>query len=318
VIVLEARDRVGGRIWTHHLSDGSTIDRGGAFLAPGHDAIHGLAKEVGVSTYKTWTKGDHLLIGGGRTRRYRGLIPKIGPLAVATIAWAQVKLDWMARQVPVDAPWTAKRAAEWDARTIASWLERCGIRKGVARELFEMSVRGLFTTDLNDVALLDLLFLIRSAGGFSTLMSIEGGYQENLVVGGAGSIARRVADDLGDRVRLNAPVRSITQRGDALLIEPSDAGQSSMSSERGSDPGPRHRRSSSRRLGGRRNGRAAVRWRISRRGYSRATGGCSGKRSGAFTGPGPRRQPSRTGRSTVPCGRASGRPPRSSMASAGA
>ena len=222
VIVLEARDRVGGRIWTHHLSDGSTIDRGGAFLAPGHDAIHELAKEVGVSTYKTWTKGDHLLIGGGRTRRYRGLIPKIGPLAVASIAWAQVKLDWMARQVPVDAPWTAKRAAEWDARTIASWLERCGIRKGVARELFEMSVRGLFTTDLNDVALLDLLFLIRSAGGFSTLMSIEGGYQENLVVGGAGSIARRVADDLGDRVRLNAPVRSITQRGDALLIEASD------------------------------------------------------------------------------------------------
>src|SRR2546425_1503170 len=222
VIVLEARDRVGGRIWTHHLADGSPIDRGGAFLAPGHGAIHGLAKEVGVSTYKTWTKGDHLLIGGGRTRRYRGLIPKISPLAAATIAWAQVKLDWMARQVPVDAPWTAKRAAEWDARTIASWLERCGIRKGVARELFEMSVRGLFTTDLNEVALLDLLFLIRSAGGFSTLMSIEGGYQEDLVVGGAGSIARRVADDLGDRVRLKAPVRSITQRGDALLIEASD------------------------------------------------------------------------------------------------
>ena len=133
VIVLEARDRVGGRIWTHHLSDGSPIDRGGAFLAPGHDAIHELAKEVGVSTYKTWTKGNHLLIGGGRTRRYRGLIPMISPLAVATIAWAQVKLDWMARQVPVDAPWTAKRAAEWDARTIASWLERCGIRKGIAR-----------------------------------------------------------------------------------------------------------------------------------------------------------------------------------------
>src|SRR6266704_2311092 len=66
VIVLEARDRVGGRIWTHHLSDGSTIDRGGAFLAPGHDAIHGLAKEVGVSTYKTSTNGDELLIRVGR------------------------------------------------------------------------------------------------------------------------------------------------------------------------------------------------------------------------------------------------------------
>src|SRR5437016_9300977 len=106
VIVLEARDRVGGRIWTHHLSDGSTIDRGGAFLAPGHDAIHGLAKEVGVSTYKTWTKGDHLLIGGGRTRRYRGLIPKISPLCGRDhrVGAGEARLDGEAgsRRRPVD------------------------------------------------------------------------------------------------------------------------------------------------------------------------------------------------------------------------
>src|SRR2546427_12151671 len=86
VIVLEARDRVGGRIWTHHLSDGSTIGRGGAFLAPGHDAIHGLAKEVGVSTYKTWTKGDHLLSGRGRERRYTALPPQGRLLAVRTLS----------------------------------------------------------------------------------------------------------------------------------------------------------------------------------------------------------------------------------------
>src|SRR5438874_4381859 len=82
VVVLEARDRVGGRIWTHHLSDGSPVDRGGAWLAPKHDAIFGLAAEMGVSTYKTWVKGAHLLIGEGKTRRYTGLIPKISPLAI--------------------------------------------------------------------------------------------------------------------------------------------------------------------------------------------------------------------------------------------
>src|SRR5437879_13562337 len=93
VIVLEARDRVGGRIWTHHLSDGSPIDRGGAFLAPGHGAIHGLEKEMGVSSYKTWTKGDHLLIGGGQKRRYRDPIPKDGQHGVASIRWGQVKAE---------------------------------------------------------------------------------------------------------------------------------------------------------------------------------------------------------------------------------
>src|SRR6478735_797078 len=114
VVVLEARDRVGGRIWTHHLSDGSPVDRGGAWLAPKHDAIFGLANEVGVETYKTWVKGAHLLIDNGRTRRYTGLIPKISPLAVGTIALAQYRIDRMSKQVPLEAPWTAKRAAEWD------------------------------------------------------------------------------------------------------------------------------------------------------------------------------------------------------------
>ena len=119
VVVLEARDRVGGRIWTEPLGDGTPVDRGGAWLAPEHDAIFGLARELGVATYKTWVKGAHLLVGGGRTRRYTGLIPKISPLAVLSIARAQWKVDRLARTLPLDEPWTAHRAAEWDAYPIS-------------------------------------------------------------------------------------------------------------------------------------------------------------------------------------------------------
>ena len=222
VVVLEARNRVGGRIWTQPLSDGSSVDRGGAWLAPKHDAILALAQEVGVSTYKTWVKGGHLLIDGERTRRYTGLIPKISPLAVVTTALAMAKLDRMAKHVPIEAPWTAKRAAEWDSRTVAWWLERSGIRTVIGRDLFEMAVRGLFTGDLDEVSLLHLLFLVRAHGSISTLFSIEGGLQENMVEGGAGSIAQRVADTLGDGVRLDAPVRSITQREDRVLVDTGD------------------------------------------------------------------------------------------------
>src|SRR5260370_14698672 len=222
VVVLEARDRVGRRIWTHQLPDGSAVDRGGAWLGPEHHAIFGLAQEVGVSTYKTWVKGAHLLIGGGRTRRYTGLIPKISPLAVITIALAQAKVDRMARHVPVEAPWTAQRAAEWDSRSVAWWLERSGVRTTLARDLFEMAVRGLFTRNLNDVSLLHLLFLVRAHGSINTLFSIEGGSQENMVHRGAGSIARKVADELGDAVRLSSPVRSIAQRDDHVLVGADD------------------------------------------------------------------------------------------------
>jgi monoamine oxidase len=219
VVVLEARDRVGGRIWTQQLSDGSPVDRGGAWLGPKQDAMLGLAREMGVSTYKTWVKGKHLLVDGERTRRYTGLIPKISPLAIITIARAQLKLDRMSKKLPIDAPWTAARAAEWDARSVADYLEHTGIRTTIARDLFEMAVRGLFTGDLNDVSFLHLLFLVRSHGSINTLFSIENGAQENMVEGGAGSIARLMADALGDAIHLRAPARSITQHDDHVVVE---------------------------------------------------------------------------------------------------
>ena len=219
VAVLEARDRIGGRIWTDLLPDGTPVDRGGGWLGPNHDAMFGLASEVGVSTYKTWVKGAHLLVDGQRIRRYTGLIPKISPLAIVTIALTQAKIDRMAKRVPLDAPWTAPRAAEWDALSVGSYLERIGIRTQIARDLFGMAIRGLFTGDLYDTSFLHLLFLAHSHGSINTLFSIERGAQENLVEGGAGSIAQRMADELGDAVRLRAPVRSITQRDDRVVVE---------------------------------------------------------------------------------------------------
>ena len=218
VVVLEARDRVGGRIWTAPLVDGTPIDRGGAWLAPYHDAIYALAAEVGVSAYKTHMKGAHLLVDGDRLRRYTGLIPKISPLAVLTIARAQLKIDRVAKQVPLDAPWTAPKAAEWDNETVAQYIARCGITKGIGRELFEMAVRGLMTGDLDDVSYLHLLLLVHAHGSINNLFSIEKGGQDSLVDGGAGSIAQRIAAELGDAVRLHAPVRSITQRDDRVDV----------------------------------------------------------------------------------------------------
>lgn len=219
VAVLEARDRVGGRIWTYHLSSGIGVDRGGAWLAPYHDKIFGLAGEVGVETYKTWVKGSHLLIGEGRTRRYTGLIPKISPRAVVSIALTQARLDRLAKRVPLDAPWAATRAAEWDARSVADYLETTTIRSPIGRDLFEMAVGGLFATDLQNVSFLDLLLLVHGHGSINHLFSIQGGAQENMVVGGAGEIARRVADALGDAVHLQAPVRSITHGDDGVRVE---------------------------------------------------------------------------------------------------
>jgi monoamine oxidase len=175
-----------------------------------------------VTTYKTWVKGKHLLVDGDRTRRYTGLIPKISPLAIATIARAQLKVDRLSKQLPIDSPWEAKHAAEWDARTLADYLEHTGIRTKLARDLFDMAVRGLFTGDLNEVSFLHFLFLVRGHGSINTLFSIENGAQENMVDGGAGSIARLMAADLGAAIHLRAPARAITQHDDHVVVSSGD------------------------------------------------------------------------------------------------
>src|SRR5215510_7140108 len=75
VVVLEARDRIGGRVWTEQLPDGTPIHRGGAWLGPGQDRLYTLAEEMGVGTYPTFVDGDNLFLENGRSHRYRGLIP---------------------------------------------------------------------------------------------------------------------------------------------------------------------------------------------------------------------------------------------------
>ncbi len=111
VIVVEARDRVGGRVWTHTTQGGVPVDMGGCFVGPNHDHMHALAKETGVTTFKTFVDGDYVLATGGKIRRYRGDIPRINPAALASAGQAIARMNAMAKRVSVDAPWDVRRAA---------------------------------------------------------------------------------------------------------------------------------------------------------------------------------------------------------------
>lgn len=218
VVVMEARPRVGGRTWTDRRN-GFDVDRGGAWLAPQHEPAFSLAAEVGVATYKTHVAGHHLLVGDDRVRKYTGLIPRISPMALLQIAALQTRIDRMARRVPVEAPWAAPAAARWDAVSLGSWLARHRVRSSLGHALFDMAVRGLFAAeDLSDVSMLDLLFLVHAHRSIESLFSIENGAQENLVEGGMGAFAERLATELGGAVHLATPVRSITQDDHRVVV----------------------------------------------------------------------------------------------------
>jgi monoamine oxidase len=218
VVVLEARDRVAGRVWTHRSPDGTPIDAGGTWLGPGQDAAYKLAAEMGVTTYPTWAEGANVFVGPDSVKRY-GTAPPINPIAVASLALGMARLDRMAKRVLLDEPWNGRSADAWDARSAGEWINAMGnVPARDARALIGAAIRGLFTCDPSEVSLLHALYLIRSANGFNRLLTIEGGYQQDRVTGGAQTIADRVAVELGDAIRLNTPVREITQSSSGAVV----------------------------------------------------------------------------------------------------
>jgi monoamine oxidase len=124
VVVLEARDRVGGRSWTDTTPGGHTYDRGGQWLGTNQPRTAALAAELGVTTFPTFGAGEAVEWRAGERSTYVGLIPTSDPNAAADGVEAILDLDLAALDVPVDAPWEAHGAADLDGQTLATWPRR--------------------------------------------------------------------------------------------------------------------------------------------------------------------------------------------------
>jgi monoamine oxidase len=217
-IVLEARDRVGGRTWTIR-KDGYWLDAGGQWTGPGQDHINALGNEMGVASFPTWPEGEHIQYTDGvGIRRWVGAAPDQDMQTMSKVVQAIMALDQLAAEVPIDAPWNAPRAREWDSMTVQTWMDQ-NIESERAREQMCTAVEAVYAAEPHDVSLLHALFYARSGGGFFYLISTEGGAQADRFDGGMQLVAERVAAELGDRVRLSAPVRRIVQDAGGVTVE---------------------------------------------------------------------------------------------------
>ena len=99
-------------------------------------------------------------------------------------------LNMMATQVPLDAPWTAPKALEWDSQTFDTWI-RANARSDEARELMELVIQAVFSVEARDISLLHVLFYIHSAGNLMDLVAVTGGAQERRCAAGHNSYLKR-------------------------------------------------------------------------------------------------------------------------------
>jgi len=217
VLVLDARHRVGGRSFTGVTEAGYTVDRGGQWIGPTQDHLAALAAELGVATFPTYTEGHGVELRNGRRDLYVGLIPTSDPAGAADGIACMLHLDLAAFDVPLDAPWEAAGAAALDEQTLATYLAT-HLTSASARAILEVAVKAIFGAGSGELSLLFALFYLHAGGGLTNLARTTGGAQERRFGGGSQQLAEGMAEELGERVVLGAPVESVVYGPDHVTI----------------------------------------------------------------------------------------------------
>ena len=216
VIVLEANERVGGRL-KRVESAGRVGDVGGQWVGVGHDVLLAEAKRFGIETYPQYETGRTILQLLGKMTKFTGNVPKMPVLALIELGLLQRRWDREMKTLPADAPWDAPRAEEWDGQTLESWIVK-NLRTGAAREFARLVPRGAWAAEARQVSYLWFLDALRNAGGIEYLMAVKGGALDAKFKGGMQQIAQRMGDELGERLILGAPVEKIVQDSSGVRV----------------------------------------------------------------------------------------------------
>jgi monoamine oxidase len=206
VLVLEARNRVGGRNLDLPLAPGKVLEMGGQWAGPGQNRVLQLAQSLGIATFETFSEGNNVYYHEGRAQTYTGEIPPASPPALVELQLMITELDEMAASVSATHPWTAAQAASWDVQSVTAWIESQA-HTAEARQLTELAIRAVYGEDSGQISLLDLLAAIAGVGGeFNTLI---GSAQSLRFVGGPQQMSVDLAARLSTPVHLSSPVRRV-------------------------------------------------------------------------------------------------------------
>ena len=217
-LILEADERVGGRILTQEAIPGVPVELGAQWIGDTHQRMFRLAAELGVQTYPQYDEGEtsYELADSGVLRENEFHARFAAELKELELVLD--RLDVLAADVPVDAPWQAPRALEWDAVTAGAWYDAQGLSP-VARTLLEICTVGILAVPTAEVSFLHLLFTIQTCGVTSELFAeSEGGAQTTRFVGGTTEIPRRLAALVGDHIVLDVPVQLIEHNAESVSV----------------------------------------------------------------------------------------------------
>ena len=212
VLVLEARDRVGGRVEQVSVDEGRPVQLGGELVGHAHTAYLGLVEELGLTLASTYTA-----VAGATTydlvegvRRSDDGFPFATAKERADYERVERLFGSLVATVDPDDPWSHPEAARLDGLSWAAWLRSVGALPATCRAV-EVGALALASGSSERTSLLAELRKAAAVGD-------EGFYSYDLwesmqVAEGSAEVALRMGAELGARVRLGSVVRAISISG---------------------------------------------------------------------------------------------------------
>ena len=208
VAVLEARERVGGRLWTD-VVDGQMLELGGQWVSPDQSALIETIEDLGLETFSRYREGDSVYIGPtGEVSRFTGEMFPVSAETERTIDEITHRLDAMVAEIDPDRPYAHPKAAEWDTITWDAWLRQQTDDDEAVRNLAFATGSAMLTKPTHSFSLLQSLLMAASAGSYSHLVDADF-ILDKRVVGGLQQVPLHLAERLGDDVFLQQPVRTL-------------------------------------------------------------------------------------------------------------
>lgn len=218
-VVLEARDRVGGRTRSGMIGNIS-IDLGGMWTAPTQTRLMSLADHYRIGTYPTHIEGNAIFRIGQRERegQRNDLSQLLGIGGGLLFLFARWKLERLMAPLDNTRPWAHPDATRLDAITLETWILK-NVFHPLPRVVFRAICTKLLCAESSQVSLLFFLHYVKSSGGLDVLISSDTGGAQNLMFyGGVHQISRLMAGEIGDRLRLDTPVTTISWVDGAVKV----------------------------------------------------------------------------------------------------
>ncbi|XP_038050318.1 amine oxidase [flavin-containing] B-like isoform X4 [Patiria miniata] len=221
VLVVEARDRLGGRTFTQVDSTVGYVDLGGSYVGPTQNRLLRMAKELGVENYKIQEVERLVWVDNQKCYPFTGTWPRFwNPLVNIDLNNAIREIDRLGDMIPVDAPWDAPNAEELDSMTMKEWIDKTCWTESTRRFVVSWC-RGTIGVDPMEVSQLFFFWYVQTCdGSFWRVGNVESGAQERKFVGGSQQLSIKMGERVGkDNIKLESPVSKIEQSEEKVVVQ---------------------------------------------------------------------------------------------------